>query len=123
MDHNVKTKWVAALRSGRYEQGQSVLHRPETNEYCCLGVLCELAFIEGIVEAKIDGVSMLSAGMPATLYDGEGEMLPTSVCQWADLPSSPAIHDVAPMPRPLIDLNDVSQLNFGEIANLIEQYL
>ena len=33
--------WVAELRSGKYKQGQNVL-RSEDNEYCCLGVLCEL---------------------------------------------------------------------------------
>lgn len=34
-------RWVAALRSGNYQQGQRVL-RDENNGYCCLGVLCDL---------------------------------------------------------------------------------
>ena len=33
-----KQKWLAALRSGEYEQGQSQLH--EFGEFCCLGVAC-----------------------------------------------------------------------------------
>lgn len=32
--------WVAALRSGNYEQGKEKLCR--NGKYCCLGVLCEL---------------------------------------------------------------------------------
>ena len=34
-------RWVAALRSGTYQQGQRVL-RNDHNGYCCLGVLCDL---------------------------------------------------------------------------------
>lgn len=34
-------RWVAALRSGDYEQGKSQL-RNIKNEYCCLGVLCDV---------------------------------------------------------------------------------
>jgi hypothetical protein len=42
LDVNDKTKWVNALRSGEYQQGKGVLHNPDTNTYCCLGVLCEV---------------------------------------------------------------------------------
>tara|TARA_R110002074_G_scaffold402324_1_gene607118 strand:- start:177476 stop:177784 length:309 start_codon:yes stop_codon:yes gene_type:complete len=35
-----KEKWVAALESGTFKQGNGQLrHR---NKYCCLGVLCEI---------------------------------------------------------------------------------
>jgi hypothetical protein len=33
------TKWVEALRSGEYNQGQSRL-KAGVNSYCCLGVAC-----------------------------------------------------------------------------------
>jgi hypothetical protein len=33
---NVK-KWVAALRSGEYKQGQFAMHKPD-DSHCCLGV-------------------------------------------------------------------------------------
>lgn len=36
-------KWVKALRSGKYKQGQMELRNPVTDSYCCLGVLCEVA--------------------------------------------------------------------------------
>lgn len=41
MNQELKTKWVEALRSGRYLQGTSNLCRH--GKYCCLGVLCEVA--------------------------------------------------------------------------------
>lgn len=36
--------WVAALRSGKFKQGQHALARktPEGMEYCCLGVYAEI---------------------------------------------------------------------------------
>lgn len=42
----VKDKWVAALRSGEYQQTKSVLN--DANGYCCLGVLCDLASKDGV---------------------------------------------------------------------------
>lgn len=34
-------KWIEALRSGKYEQGQGTL-RTKDDKFCCLGVLCDL---------------------------------------------------------------------------------
>lgn len=34
-------KWLAALESGNYKQGQEYLYQPEIG-YCCLGVACDL---------------------------------------------------------------------------------
>lgn len=41
MNPEIKAKWVAALRSGAYQQATGVL-RDEKGGYCCLGVLCDL---------------------------------------------------------------------------------
>jgi len=40
----IRDKWIDALRSGQYKQGHHVL-RSASNNYCCLGVLCE---VEGL---------------------------------------------------------------------------
>lgn len=40
MDAEWKAKWVAALRSGEYEQGVGNLMAPVG--FCCLGVLCNI---------------------------------------------------------------------------------
>jgi hypothetical protein len=37
-----KAKWVEALRSGEYKQGQFALNRLDRSDFCCLGVLCEV---------------------------------------------------------------------------------
>lgn len=41
MKPEIKEKWLEALRSGRYKQGNSYLKNYK-NEFCCLGVLCDL---------------------------------------------------------------------------------
>jgi hypothetical protein len=40
MDQALKKKWVTALRSGKYAQAQGSLKRGDN--FCCLGVLCEV---------------------------------------------------------------------------------
>lgn len=59
-----KKKWIAALRSGDYEQGSGQL-RPSNIRYCCLGVLADLAVQEGIGEWSSHGDYSFGGG----LYD------------------------------------------------------
>lgn len=40
MNPEVKSKWLEALRSGKYIQTKTALKRG--NGYCCLGVLCDV---------------------------------------------------------------------------------
>ena len=40
MNEVLRDKWVAALRSGKYEQSRGRLRTQ--NGYCCLGVLCDV---------------------------------------------------------------------------------
>ncbi len=46
MDKQLKTKWVKALRSGKYRQGRVYLRIAATHgghpKHCCLGVLCDV---------------------------------------------------------------------------------
>lgn len=44
MNAELRDKWVAALQSGDYIQGQGALRAPgpSGDTYCCLGVLCDL---------------------------------------------------------------------------------
>lgn len=41
LDKETKEKWLTALRSGEFKKGRIYLRDKEDN-YCCLGVLCEL---------------------------------------------------------------------------------
>lgn len=51
-DPELKSRWIAALRSGDYEQGQGALKTNDgaDSQHCCLGVLCELVAPEGFQE-------------------------------------------------------------------------
>lgn len=40
----IQTKWLEALESGNYKQGQGYLKNKDG--YCCLGVLCEVMELE-----------------------------------------------------------------------------
>lgn len=55
LDPIVKAKWVTALRSGRYRQGQGFLNCG--GKYCCLGVAVE----EGLTKPHQVDKTMASA--------------------------------------------------------------
>lgn len=40
MDAAIKAKWLEALRSGEYRQGEGTF--VDEGKHCCLGVLCEV---------------------------------------------------------------------------------
>ena len=42
MNADLKRKWLAALRSGKYQQAKAALHR-QGDGFCCLGVLCDVS--------------------------------------------------------------------------------
>lgn len=123
MKQDVKEKWVQALRSGEYQQGNGVLHRPgrtgdypEPEQFCCLGVLCRIA-----VESGLD----IPVHVDSTVhYDYHSSYLPRSVSEWA------GIDDINPTvtvtsyetPVALSYLND-NDTTFSEIADLIEEQL
>jgi hypothetical protein len=75
----VKAKWVAALRSGEYEQGSGVLNKD--GKLCCLGVLCELAIKDGVPISKTEHYENLVA------YNGYETSLPVAVMEWAGMTS------------------------------------
>ena len=49
-----KDKWLTALRSGEYKQGNGELHNELDDTYCCLGVGC---IISGVPKAKLSSLS------------------------------------------------------------------
>jgi hypothetical protein len=120
-------KWVAALRSGDFLQGQERLATLKGGKwfYCCLGVACELALA--------DGVQMPVGESPTSKkYDGSGAFLPRPVQSWLGLepgegedPENPGVEinfRGLPERRSLSHLNDNTGFNFGQIADLIEEH-
>jgi hypothetical protein len=114
MNPDVKAKWVAALRSGEYKQGVESL-RSYRNEFCCLGVLCELHANEhgGKWEEKDD--------LPT--YLGAATVLPRPVCVWAGLGQSYGDQvAIAGALLAVTEHNDDGR-SFAEIAKAIEEQL
>lgn len=113
MNKEVKEKWVKALRSGEYKQGYSSLS--DNNQYCCLGVLCELAAQEGICKTQSLNKKVY--------YDSHGGTLPPSVQEWAEINSSWPSVEVERMIKGLGHCNDILNYDFNRIADLIEEQL
>ena len=67
IDPALKAKWIKALRSGDYKQGTDCL-RSNTNQYCCLGVACDL----------IDPALWADGGADRWEWDGIEDNLPQS---------------------------------------------
>lgn len=79
MKKHIAKKWAEALRSGKYKQGYNRL-RDEKNNFCCLGVLCNLHANEfpKLAKTQSDPLS----------YLGEEDSLPKEVLEWSGLSDS-----------------------------------
>lgn len=108
MNPELKAKWVEALRSGKYTQTDAFLRRGD--EYCCLGVLCD---ISGKAQwgSISDYVNIFVPG--GGLSDTSGTLL-ESFTDSIGLPRS--VHDE------LYTMNDEGK-TFPEIADYIEANL
>jgi hypothetical protein len=122
MDKRVKALWIDALRSGEYVQGVDYL-RNMYNEYCCLGVLCDLAIKDG-VDVEWAGAREDRAYMAWDRVSGERSRgaLPPIVANWAGL--TPWGNDVS-APQAALDLAGMNDngVPFLEIADAIEREL
>lgn len=118
MNPDVKARWLAALRSGEYVQGQGRLRRHDadgTTYHCCLGVLCELAAANGVAEYRHG----LFYGLTTQLETGLNGVLPVDVKEWAGLASG----DPMVGGRLLSTWNDTERSSFDDISHLIERHL
>lgn len=129
MKAEVKEKWVAALRSGEYQQAHGMLRNVDENSFCCLGVLCDLAIKDGL---KLRVEDLTYEGDPdaiITYYDGISDILPDKVAKWANLSDSPEVRvsdetdaELGTYNACLAELND-NGWTFAQLAGLIEESL
>ncbi len=105
-------KWVAALRSGEYKQGTRVL-RSAQDEFCCLGVLCDLVGKEEWEEGPTGIAHSYRWG-----EDKDVSLLPLAVQKEAEVRS---VFGELPYHDSLAKLNDLGA-SFDKIADVIEQY-
>lgn len=104
MKKDIKQKWIDALKSGRYKQGQGRL-KSCNDEFCCLGVLCDSIDSEGWnspTTFKYNNV-LSSFYLPIEL---RVELELTFADQ-----------------QKLTDMNDEEHLSFEQIADWIEENL
>lgn len=116
----VKEMWIEALESGEYKQGMGCLNSGD--KFCCLGVLCELAYKEGVVQKHA------VEGYEETFYDNADDVLPFSVKEWAGLSETNPEVEIEDesgdlMNETLIELNDSHELTFKQIAEIIKHNL
>lgn len=111
MNAEAKAKWVAALRSVAYQQGQGALHRGDT--FCPLGVLCD---ISGLGQWRADFGP--EAVQSYHLGSGRGSrfILPYPVVEWAGLPDDtaggvPVAMNDDDKPRPFAEIADFIEAN------------
>ena len=116
MLQEVKDKWLAALRSGEYEQGTQMLCSIE-NQFCCLGVITDLYIKEHEGEAW-----EINSSTFKNFYGNSTYLIP-KVMDWTNLKEfNPSIVLESGERKTLSDLNDKGY-TFSEIADLIERYL
>ena len=98
--------WIKALRSGKYEQTDSMLRSPaihseESDKFCCLGVLCDLAAKDGGEQWNLVGYG----------EKYETDFLPTHMRRYIKMQRNEQ--------QMLVKMND-DGVSFDKIANKIE---
>lgn len=93
MKKEIATKWTAKLRDPEIQQGHSVLCNVRkdgagniTKNYCCLGVLCEVAIENGLDITVEDRFDAYDRG--ERTYNEQDSYLPESVQEWAGMHSN-----------------------------------
>jgi hypothetical protein len=108
----IKDKWLKALRSGKYEQGQGTLVSSFGTQFCCLGVLGDVC---GVSLSTMYGIGYLSLA----LFDRGGELsdgeLSTLMVDRFGIKRSTE--------KKLANMNDGEGKNFRQIAAYISRNL
>lgn len=130
MNQEIKAKWVAALRSGKYKQNTNSCLRTCDNKFCCLGVLTDLAQKANVVSKPTLGESGRNyeyRDTDPTRFEQpglNGGYAPYQVVQWAGLPNyNPRVVVSDDECTSLALLNDSGKHTFADLANLIEAQL
>lgn len=111
MNPELKAKWIAALRSGEYEQTTGALCRIGEDDgkprYCCLGVLLEVL---GVPSEQIE--------LRRAYQDEDG-----FYNRWGALSEGQTDKYGVHNQTTLMDMNDDDQQSFAQIADYIEENL
>ncbi len=111
LNKKFKRKWVNALRSGKYKQGDSYLFDSTNNTHCCLGVACA---ISNITKEQIEFVNFIDSD----IVRFNAETLNAS-----DKAALNALSKDQDLQDKLANFNDGHKLSFKWIASWIEKNL
>jgi len=121
MNPEIKEQWIAALESGDYPQGRLELEN-KRGQFCCLGVLCDLAVKAGVIERFLK-----FTGTEERVAYGLGDevsytSLPPAVRNWAGIETTFLPDQIGSCwSRSLEGLNDEGK-TFYEIALVIKEH-
>lgn len=126
MNPEVKGPWLEALRSGEYTQGVTRLRMK--NNFCCLGVLCDLHRKAGLGDwgdTDASGEGLLY--VPNADGFSDAATLPKAVQEWAGIDANPVVEVLherlgLEINASIAELNDEGK-TFEEIAEIIERDL
>ena len=117
MNEQIKNDWVNALRSGKYKKCRGLL-RKSVNEFCTLGVLCDLY-------AKSNNKTwrrLKNTGFDGASYSilDSSRLLPEKIQDWAGIKRTLIDEYEGNYDMTLMDFNDTLDFTFEEMADLIE---
>lgn len=125
MNQEIKARWVAALRDPDAKQGRGRLGYADGRR-CCLGVLCDLAVQDGVIDpptvSTATYVNTMADQDEVLVYDGLRDMPSVIVRQWAGVSNGTGhskVNEVTTM-ADLAGLNDTGK-SFEQIAARIEE--
>lgn len=136
MNPEVKSLWVSALRSGQYPQCRGELRNSSGLGYCCLGVLSQLAVDAGVQKEPYIGPMTGFSSLEYQTYwypsenGSEFAALTEETRKWAGLlDADPHVEFIDPSDPgstettrdSLAGLNDDWELDFSQIADIIER--
>ena len=107
MDKALMKKWIKALRSGKYKQGQRRL-RTFDGKFCCLGVLCDISGMGKWTPSMFDGNNFISdSNNERCAYIPPYDVLAKAGIDYPDATD-------------LATKNDIEGYTFEEIAEVLE---
>lgn len=109
-------KWIKALRSGKYKQGRGYLARYNKKKelrYCPLGVLCDLAVKDGVIQKPKTFDNIM-------YFSGSAYGVPEKVKKYVGLRTSYGNGIMLGEYCSISSLNDRDKKKFSTIAKIIE---
>lgn len=114
MKKSIAMEWADLLESGEIKQGTGILNY-KNNEMCCLGVLCNMAAVEGHTEAY-NKLNVVTFGDDK---DNSRTILPKNVMKWSGIKDPYGY--IKSKSKCLTELNDNGE-SFEEIAKIIREH-